>query len=125
MYQIKAIAVLAKQPNAIISSTFTKTVLVSNYFFRIRCEAAQALVTVSRRLLYPDGFPVYISFSVLSNVSTGSASSTCSSSSSGTATNPRTRTRICSVIRMYQDRTISATSRSTSFARFVVCTVRL
>lgn len=38
--------VLSKTPNPIISSTFTKTVLVSNYYFRIRCEAAAALVTV-------------------------------------------------------------------------------
>ncbi|KAH8094603.1 hypothetical protein BXZ70DRAFT_1009904 [Cristinia sonorae] len=43
--QYEAIQVLTKNPNAIISSTFTKTVLVSNYFFRIRSEAAQALVT--------------------------------------------------------------------------------
>lgn len=33
-------------PNAIVSSTFTKTVLVTNYFYRVRCEAAVALVTV-------------------------------------------------------------------------------
>ncbi|PCH34126.1 hypothetical protein WOLCODRAFT_130217 [Wolfiporia cocos MD-104 SS10] len=43
--QYEAIQVLSKSPNAIISSQFTKTVLVSNYFYRIRCEAAQALVT--------------------------------------------------------------------------------
>ena len=43
---LQAITVLAKIPNPIISSTLTKTVLVSNYFFRIRCEAAQALVAV-------------------------------------------------------------------------------
>ncbi len=39
--------VLSKTPNAIISSTLTKTVLVTNYYYRIRCEAAAALVTVS------------------------------------------------------------------------------
>lgn len=44
---VQAISVLSKSPNAIISSTFTKTVLVSNYYYRIRCEAAQALVSVS------------------------------------------------------------------------------
>jgi hypothetical protein len=33
-------------PNAIVASTFTKTVLVTNYFYRVRCEAALALVTV-------------------------------------------------------------------------------
>ncbi|PIL31521.1 hypothetical protein GSI_06223 [Ganoderma sinense ZZ0214-1] len=43
--QYEAIMVLSKTPNSIISSTFTKTVLVSNYYFRIRCEAAAALVT--------------------------------------------------------------------------------
>ncbi|KAH9929687.1 uncharacterized protein B0H18DRAFT_995740 [Fomitopsis serialis] len=43
--QYEAIQVLTKTPNPIISSTLTKTVLVSNYFYRIRCEAAQALVT--------------------------------------------------------------------------------
>ena len=35
---------LAEKPTAIVSSTLTKTVLVSNYYFRIRCEAASALV---------------------------------------------------------------------------------
>ena len=39
---------LARRPTAIVSSTLTKTVLVANYFFRIRCEAALALVHVSR-----------------------------------------------------------------------------
>ncbi|KAG2370350.1 hypothetical protein BDR07DRAFT_1503611 [Suillus spraguei] len=39
--QLKA---LAKQSTAIISSTFTKTVLVSNYYYGIQCEAAIALV---------------------------------------------------------------------------------
>ena len=39
--------VLSKTPNSIISSTFTKTVLVTNYYHRIRGEAAAALVTVS------------------------------------------------------------------------------
>ena len=38
--------VLSKTPNPIISSTLTKMVLVSNYYFRIRCEAAAALVSV-------------------------------------------------------------------------------
>ncbi|KAI0685170.1 hypothetical protein BC835DRAFT_1421535 [Cytidiella melzeri] len=43
----EAITVLKKMSQtAVISSTFTKTVLVINYSFRIRCEAAQALVTV-------------------------------------------------------------------------------
>lgn len=44
----KAVYALAKQPTAIVSSTLTKTVLVSNYFFRIRCEAALGLVSVGR-----------------------------------------------------------------------------
>ncbi|OCH90063.1 hypothetical protein OBBRIDRAFT_793679 [Obba rivulosa] len=43
--QYEAICVLSKVPNPIISSTLTRTVLVSNYYFRIRCEATQALVT--------------------------------------------------------------------------------
>ncbi|VDB95451.1 unnamed protein product [Peniophora sp. CBMAI 1063] len=38
--QLKAVNALAKMPaNPIISSTLTKTVLVTNYLFRIRCEA--------------------------------------------------------------------------------------
>ena len=37
---------LARQPSAIVSSTLTKTVLVTNYYYRIRVEAALALVTV-------------------------------------------------------------------------------
>ncbi|KDQ63029.1 hypothetical protein JAAARDRAFT_29020 [Jaapia argillacea MUCL 33604] len=49
--QLEALHALAKQPNAIVSSTLTRTVLVSNYFFRIRCEAAAALVTCAIRRL--------------------------------------------------------------------------
>ncbi|TBU50053.1 hypothetical protein BD309DRAFT_996445 [Dichomitus squalens] len=49
--QYEAILVLSKTPNPIISSTFTKTVLVSNYYFRIRCEAAAALVTCANQRL--------------------------------------------------------------------------
>ena len=44
---LQAVRALSKMPNAIVSSTFTKTVLVTNYFYRVRCEAALALVTVS------------------------------------------------------------------------------
>lgn len=47
--RLQAIHALSKQPTAIVSSTFTKTVLVSNYYYRIRCEAATALVNVSRK----------------------------------------------------------------------------
>ena len=43
---LQALRALSKMPNAIVSSTFTKSVLVTNYFYRIRCEAALALVTV-------------------------------------------------------------------------------
>lgn len=46
----QAIHALAEKPTAIVSSTLTKTVLVSNYYFRIRCEAAMALVNVSARI---------------------------------------------------------------------------
>lgn len=49
---IQAVNALAMQPTAIVSSTLTKTVLVSNYHYRIRCEAASALVQV--RLLNID-----------------------------------------------------------------------
>ncbi|THH19678.1 hypothetical protein EW146_g1531 [Bondarzewia mesenterica] len=49
--QLEAISALAKMPTAIISSTLTKTVLVTNYFFRIRCEAALTLVTCAIRQL--------------------------------------------------------------------------
>ncbi|KAJ7292844.1 hypothetical protein C8J57DRAFT_1444279 [Mycena rebaudengoi] len=45
--QLEALHALAQQPTAIVSSTLTKTVLVSNYYFRIRCEAAVALVNCS------------------------------------------------------------------------------
>ncbi|KAF7302593.1 Transcription initiation factor TFIID subunit 2 [Mycena chlorophos] len=45
--QLEALRALTKQPTAIVSSTLTKTVLVSNYYFRIRCEAALALVNCS------------------------------------------------------------------------------
>ncbi|KZT04071.1 zincin [Laetiporus sulphureus 93-53] len=38
--QYEAIQVLLKTPNAMISSTFAKTVLVSNYYFQIHCEAS-------------------------------------------------------------------------------------
>ncbi|KAI0830772.1 hypothetical protein BC628DRAFT_1355553 [Trametes gibbosa] len=49
--QYEAIAVLSKSPNAITSSTLTKTVLVSNYYYRIRCEAAGALVNCATQKL--------------------------------------------------------------------------
>ncbi|TFY71826.1 hypothetical protein EVG20_g1175 [Dentipellis fragilis] len=49
--QLEAVNALTKMPNAIISSTLTKTVLVTNYFFRVRCEAALALVTCALRRL--------------------------------------------------------------------------
>ncbi|KAJ7086593.1 hypothetical protein C8R43DRAFT_939447 [Mycena crocata] len=51
--QLEALHALAQQPTAIVSSTLTKTVLVSNYYYRIRCEAAVALVNCSiHRLKY-------------------------------------------------------------------------
>ena len=43
----QAVNALAKMPTAVISSTLTKTVLVTNYFYRVRCEAALTLVNVS------------------------------------------------------------------------------
>jgi len=44
---VQAVDALSKLSTAIVSSTFAKTVLVSNYYFRIRCEAALALINVS------------------------------------------------------------------------------
>ncbi|KAK0208686.1 hypothetical protein DFS33DRAFT_1413599 [Desarmillaria ectypa] len=49
--QLEAVHALAKQPTAIVSSTLTKTVLVSNYHYRIRTEAASALVNCAIRRL--------------------------------------------------------------------------
>ncbi|KAF9486524.1 TATA-binding protein associated factor Taf2 [Pholiota conissans] len=49
--QLEAVNALAEKPTAIVSSTLTKTVLVSNYYFRIRCEAAMALVNCAVRKL--------------------------------------------------------------------------
>jgi transcription initiation factor TFIID subunit 2 len=46
--QLEAVQALKRQPTAIISSVLVKTVLVSKYFHRIRCEAALALASVSR-----------------------------------------------------------------------------
>lgn len=42
--QLQAVQALAQMPNAISSSMLTRTVLVNKYFFRIRTEAAQAIV---------------------------------------------------------------------------------
>ncbi|KAJ3895800.1 hypothetical protein GG344DRAFT_72802 [Lentinula edodes] len=49
--QLEAVHALSKQPTAIVSSTLTKTVLVSNYHYRVRCEAATALGNCSIRRL--------------------------------------------------------------------------
>ncbi|KAG1886857.1 uncharacterized protein F5891DRAFT_1200569 [Suillus fuscotomentosus] len=49
--QLEVVNALAKQSTAIVSSTFTKTVPVSNYYYRIRCEAAMALVHCAIRKL--------------------------------------------------------------------------
>jgi transcription initiation factor TFIID subunit 2 len=46
---VQAVNALSKMPNAIVSSTLTKVVLVTNYFFRIRCEAVAALISVCFR----------------------------------------------------------------------------
>ncbi|KAG1758867.1 hypothetical protein EDD22DRAFT_170853 [Suillus occidentalis] len=43
---------LAKQPTVVFLSTFTKTVLVSNYYdYRIRCQATMVLVHCAIRKL--------------------------------------------------------------------------
>ncbi|KAL0580698.1 hypothetical protein V5O48_001339 [Marasmius crinis-equi] len=49
--QLEAVHALARQPTSIVSSTLTKTVLVSNYHYRIRVEAALALVNCAIRRL--------------------------------------------------------------------------
>ncbi|KAL4070551.1 hypothetical protein J3A83DRAFT_4244024 [Scleroderma citrinum] len=49
--QLEAVHALSRQPTAIVSSTFTKTVLVTNYYYRIRCEAALALLNCAIRTL--------------------------------------------------------------------------
>ncbi|KZO96454.1 hypothetical protein CALVIDRAFT_514798 [Calocera viscosa TUFC12733] len=41
--QLEAIHALARMPSLVVSSILTKTVLVENYFFRVRMEAALAL----------------------------------------------------------------------------------
>jgi transcription initiation factor TFIID subunit 2 len=52
--RFQALNALARQPTAIVSSTLTRTVLVTNYFFRIRCAAATALVSVWLSILSPN-----------------------------------------------------------------------
>ncbi|KAK4696234.1 transcription initiation factor TFIID subunit 2, partial [Phenoliferia sp. Uapishka_3] len=43
--QLEAVHALSRQPSAIISANLTRTILVTDYFFRVRMEAALALVT--------------------------------------------------------------------------------
>ncbi|KAG9008792.1 hypothetical protein FRB90_008736 [Tulasnella sp. 427] len=42
--QLEALRALARQPSSIVSSFLTHTVLVSNYFYRVRMEAALLLI---------------------------------------------------------------------------------
>jgi transcription initiation factor TFIID subunit 2 len=49
--QLEAIQNMAHHPSPVVASELAKTVLVSNYFYRVRMEAAQALVNVSQRPL--------------------------------------------------------------------------
>jgi transcription initiation factor TFIID subunit 2 len=56
----QALYALAQQPTKIVSSTLTKTVLVSNYYFRIRCEAAVALVFVCSPPQPPKTILIYL-----------------------------------------------------------------
>lgn len=114
---VQAIAVLSKSPNAIISSTLTKTVLVSNYFYRIRCEAAGALVNVRHTFSIPYHLANSTVRSVRPKNSTGLVSSTSSSCSSDTATSLKIQRRISSAIRMSRGPTTSVTLPSTSFGR--------
>ena len=46
----QAVHALARMPSPIVSSNLAKTVLVTNYFYRVRMEAALALVAVSALL---------------------------------------------------------------------------
>lgn len=50
----QAVHALARMPSPIVSSNLAKTVLVTNYFYRIRMEAALALVAVSASALMQD-----------------------------------------------------------------------
>lgn len=110
--QLEAVNALAKMPNPIVSSTLTKTVLVTNYFFRIRCEAAMALLTVR----FPfsclalranaEGFMLY---SARLGDTISSACFTSSSSSSGTATSPKTPPKTSSCTATSRVQTISQT----------------
>ncbi|KIY52676.1 hypothetical protein FISHEDRAFT_63651 [Fistulina hepatica ATCC 64428] len=49
--QLEALYALSSQPTAVVSTVLTKTILVTNYFYRIRCEAALALVQCAIRKL--------------------------------------------------------------------------
>ena len=56
----QALQALARLPTAIVSSNLTKTVLVANYFYRVRAEAARLLITVSYLLVYWLGNNVFL-----------------------------------------------------------------
>jgi transcription initiation factor TFIID subunit 2 len=45
--QLDAVQNMAVNPSAVVASELAKTVLVSNYFYRVRMEAARALMNVS------------------------------------------------------------------------------
>lgn len=111
---------LAEKPTAIVSSTLTKTILVSNYYFRIRCEAAMALVNVSY-LCQSCNFPVLIMVrcsALFANLISW-VFSIYSNSFCGIAMIPKTQTRTCSRTNMFPNPMISLTFRNTSFARYV------
>lgn len=47
MFPFQALQALARFPTAVVSSNLTKTVLVNNYYYRVRAEAARLLISVN------------------------------------------------------------------------------
>lgn len=110
---LQAVRALSKMSNAIVSSTFTKTVLVTNYFYRVRCEAALALVTVCLAVSFIC-ICSYLCSAPINNLISW-AYSIYSSSFSDTVMIRTTLNKIFLPTRMCQGRTTSLTSRSTSY----------
>jgi transcription initiation factor TFIID subunit 2 len=118
----QAVRALAKKPTSIVASTLTKTVLVANYFFRVRCEAALALVNVSSVLVICDIF-IRFRFSVPSGRLISLDFSTYLNSSCDTVTNPKILTKSCFCTLTFLELTIFRTSQNTLFGRYVAPSV--
>lgn len=114
--QLEAIQALKRQPTAIISSVLVKTVLVSKYFHRIRCEAALALASVSQNRCF-EGALLNDSYSAQSRSWTTWDCFICSSFSCGIASNPKIRVKIFSLIHMYPAPMTSLIWLNTLYAR--------